>query len=236
MLHTEQIVKANIRTREGRRVFLLPRGDTLTPGARDWLRSEKIEILPEDQGKNREYRGINGEILKEKPENMTHIRDLTLVEKTHPRILFRGALDGLQAEILLCALAVPEERGALEALLALTREILRREVLEEPLPAWTIEGLTPAQIREYSHFPGKYWGQSHFMPELGDGEAILRLNRLRTLVRRTEIKAVAAFSDGRGGLTREDIPLALNRMSGMVYLLMIRQKKRRSGADWEGTH
>ena len=38
MLYTEEAVKANIRNREGRRVFYLGTGEQLTPGARDWLR------------------------------------------------------------------------------------------------------------------------------------------------------------------------------------------------------
>ena len=36
MLYTEEAVRANIRNREGKRVFYLGKGDTLTPGARDW--------------------------------------------------------------------------------------------------------------------------------------------------------------------------------------------------------
>ena len=223
MLYTEETVKANIRNREGKRVFFLAKGDTLTPGARDWLRSEKIEILPGEQAKFREFKGINGETVAEKPEYMTHLHGNVLVEKTHPRILFRGALDSLEAEILLCQLTVPEKRKELGELLALSREILRSEVLEEPLKEREICGMTAAELRERSHFPQKYYGQAHFMPEAGDGEDILRLNRLRTLVRETEIKAVAAFS-GPNGLTREDIPKALNRMSSAVYILMIKIK------------
>ena len=46
MLYTESTVKANIRNREGRRVFYLGKADTLTPGAQDWLRQERIQILP----------------------------------------------------------------------------------------------------------------------------------------------------------------------------------------------
>ena len=227
MLYTEETVRANIRTREGRRVFFLGKGDTLTPGARDWLRSEKIEILPGEQAKIREFRLLNGGTMAEKPEHMTHLQGNVLVEKTHPRILFRGAMDTLEAEILLCCPAVPEKRGELGEILALSREILRCEVLEEALPERKLCGLTAGEIRERSHFPQNYYGQPHFMPDFGDGEGILRLNRLRTAVRETELKAVAAFTEDSGLLSREDIPKALNRMSSMVYLLMIQMKKER---------
>ena len=46
MLYTEEAVRANIRNREGKRVFYLGRGDQLTSGARDWLNRERIAILP----------------------------------------------------------------------------------------------------------------------------------------------------------------------------------------------
>lgn len=225
MLYTEEAVRANIRNREGKRVFFLAKGDTLTPGARDWLRSEKIEILPGEAAKIPEYQLLSGGILREKPEHMTHLHGNVLVEKTHPRIRFRGALDALEAEILLCGLAVPERRKELGEILALTRRILRCEVLEEPLEEQTLCGLTAQELRQRSHFPQNYYDQPHFMPDFGDGQQVLRLNRLRCAVREAERLAVGAFLDGDGALTREDIPKALNRMSGMVYILMIQTKK-----------
>ena len=227
MLYTEDAVRANIRNREGKRVFFLAKGDTLTPGARDWLRSEKIEILPGEQAKIQIFRLLNGGYMEEKPESMTHLYGDVLVEKTHPRIGFRGAMDTLEAEILLCQLAVPEKRKELGEILGLSREILRCEVLEEPLGEKKLCGFTAEELRKRSHFPGEYYGQPHFMPEYGDGEGILRLNRLRCAVREAERKAVAAFQGPGGKLTREDIPKALNRMSSAVYLLMIELKKDR---------
>ena len=227
MLYTEDAVKANIRNREGKRVFVLGKGDTLTPGARDWLNREKIQILSGEQAKPAEFRLLNGAHMGEKPEFMTHLHGNVLVEKTHPRIVFRGAMDTLEAEILLCGLAVPEKMKALGEILALSREILRCEVLEEPLAEKTLCGLSAGELRERSHFPQKYYGQAHFMPDFGDGEQILRLNRLRTRIRETELRAVAAFLDGEGRPRREDIPKALNRMSSLVYIWMIELKKER---------
>ena len=51
MLYDETAVKANIRNREGRRVFFLGREDRLTPSARDWLNRERIAILSGDDAK-----------------------------------------------------------------------------------------------------------------------------------------------------------------------------------------
>ena len=51
-VYTEESVKANVRVREGKRVFYLADGDHLTPSAREWLRQEKVEVLPyHDLGK-----------------------------------------------------------------------------------------------------------------------------------------------------------------------------------------
>jgi ethanolamine utilization cobalamin adenosyltransferase len=44
MLYTEESVQANIRNRDGKRVFFLGAKDTLTPGARDFLHRQRIEI------------------------------------------------------------------------------------------------------------------------------------------------------------------------------------------------
>ena len=225
MLYTEETVRANIRTRDGKRVFFLGKGDTLTPGARDFLSRERIDIRGAETAKMEEYRLLSGGFLKEKPEDMTHLQGNILVKKDHPRIFFRGEMDALQAEILLCQFQVPRVREELGEILALCRKILRCEVLEEPLEVNTLCGLTEQQLREHSHRPQDFYGQPHFMPEWNDGDAVLRLNQLRCRVRQTERAAVAAFRDGEGKATRVDILRAMNRMSGMVYILMVRMKK-----------
>ena len=92
MLYTEQQAKANIRNRNGKRVFYLGKGDQLTSGARDWLRQERIEILPGEQAKPQRYKLLTGGFLEEKPEHMTHLNGDLLVPKNHPRILFRGKM------------------------------------------------------------------------------------------------------------------------------------------------
>ena len=104
MLYTEQNVRENLRNRDGARVFYLGKGDRLTPGARDWLSRERVQILPGEAAKPAQYRLLNGAVLTEKPENMTHLNGDVLVPKTHPRIAFRGAMDTLEAELLLCQL------------------------------------------------------------------------------------------------------------------------------------
>ena len=225
MLYDVTAVKANIRNRDGKRVFFLEQKDTLTPSARDWLRSERIEILPATAAKILEYSLEDGGTTTEKPEHMTHLRGNILIPKSHPIIAFRGAMDTLEAEILLAQLSVaPKLRQSLEEILTLARNILRWEVMEEPATADTLCGLTPQQLRSHSHFPQNYYGQPHFMPSCADGISILHLNKVRCAVRNAELAAVRAFYGDNGSCLRPDILILLNRMSSMVYILMIRQK------------
>ena len=121
MLYTEDSVRDNIRNREGKRVFYLGKGDSLTPGARDWLRRERIGILSGELARKDRYRLTNGGYLDEKPEHMTHLNAEVLVPKTHPRIAFRGAVDTLEAELILAQLAAPEMAAKLEEVLTLAR-------------------------------------------------------------------------------------------------------------------
>lgn len=225
MLYTEESAKANIRNRDGKRVFFLGKDDRLTPGARDFLRRERIEILPGEAAAIPEYRLLSGGILREKPEHMTHLYGDILVPKTHPRIAFRGSIDTLEAELLLCQEQSPAElRQELGQILELARRLIRCDVLNEPLPEEKLCGLTQQELRKRSHFPQEYYGQPHFMPEYTDGSVILRLNRCRCAARAAELAGVGAFTDLEGNMTRPDILRALNRMSSMLYLLMIRQK------------
>ena len=225
MLYTEQQVKANIRNRDGKRVFYLGKGDQLTPGARDWLSRERIGILPAEEARPERFKLLSGGFLEEKPEHMTHLDGDTLVHKTHPRIAFRGAMDTLEAELMLCQLSLTEPvRKQLGEVLDYARYLLRCEVLEEKITRDTLCGLSQEQLRSHSHRPQDFYGQPHFMPEATDGEAILRLNRCRCAAREAELKAVAAFSDREGNPTRTDLLQAMNRLSSMLYILMIKLK------------
>ena len=224
MLWDEQAVRANIRNRDGKRVYYLGKGDQLTSTARDFLRRERIEILSGSQARPERYRLLSGGYAEEKPEHMTHLNGEVLVPKTHPRIRFRGKMDTLEAELILCQLVPGAPEGALGEILDLSRKILRCDVLEEPLRQDTLCGLTQAEQRGRSHMPQDYYGQPHFMPQASDGPVIAGLNRARCFAREAELAAVEAFSNREGNLLREDIPKALNRMSSMLYLLMIQEK------------
>ena len=228
MLYSQEAVRANIRNRAGKRVFYLGRGDQLTSGARDFLARERIEILPAEQAKPQEYRLLGGGVLREKPEHMTHLNGDVLVPKTHPRIAFRGAMDTLEAELLLAQIELckPFDEQVAQ-ILAFARRLIRCDVLEEPVPEEKLCGLTEQEQRSRSHRPQEFYGQPHFMPSAADGKALLQLNRARCAARAAELAGVAAFSDREGEPTRPDLLKALNRMSSMIYILMIELKAKR---------
>lgn len=227
---TEDSARANIRNRDGKRVFYLAEGDHLTPSAREYLRRERVEILPAADAKPMTFSTASGLRLSEKPEHMTHLRAGVLVPKDHPRIRFRGAIDALEAELLLAGRQAQQQgkreiTKQLQELLDTARQIIRCEVLEEPFKLATLGGMTLEQLREQSHHPEKYFDQPHFMPAFSDSELLLTLNRLRTQVRQAELLACDAFRDRDGAVTRPDLIELLNRMSSLLWIMIIRTKK-----------
>ena len=222
MLYTRQAAKENIRNRDGKRVFYLGKGDQLTSDARDYLSRERISILPAEQARPDSYRLLGGGTITEKPEHMTHLNAQVLMPKTHPRIAFRGAIDTLEAQLLLC-----QSQGfgdKLQDALNLARELIRCDVLEEPVPEKLLGGMDQKALRERSHRPQDFYGQPHFMPDGKDSPLLLQINLARALARSAELAAVHAFSDREGIPTRPDILQALNRLSSYLYILMIELK------------
>ncbi len=227
MLYDERTVRDNIRNRDGKRIFILGKDDRLTPSARDWLSRERIEILSGEQAKNHSYRLQNGAVFTQKPEHMTHLHGNVLVPKTHPRIAFRGAVDTLESILLVCQWELEHWRKELQEILDLARKLIRCEVMDEAVGSTTLCGLSEQEIRTHSHFPQNYYSQPHFMPQWSDGRAVLLLNRARSACRETELAAAQAFTDAENNLIRPDILQAINRMSSMLYILMIREKAKK---------
>lgn len=209
------------------------KGQTLTPGARDWLAAHKVQaVYPQGREEGNlpspaRYRTPSGATLTEKPEHMTHLKGNILVPKDHPRIAFRGMIDALEAETLLTQRAAadyPKLVAELEEVLSFVRNFIRCDVLDEPLQEVRLCGYDAGQLRECSHYPDKYLGQPHFLPAHTDSPALLAVNRLRTLVRQTELSAYAAFKDADGAVTRGDIILGLNRLSSLMWIMMCKLK------------
>jgi len=226
MLYDRKAVQENIRNKDGKRVFYLGKGHQLTSDAKDWLTSLRIPILPAEQAKPAEYRLQNGAVFAEKPEHMTHLNAEFLVEKTHPRIRFRGGMDSLEAALLQAA---AESEGGirtqLEEALSYVRYLLGQEVLGEPIVCKALGGMDEKALRERSHRPQDFYGKPHFMPSPEDGKCLLLVNAARCKAREAELLAVNAFQNGEGLPTRLDLLQALNRLSSFLYLIMIQLRK-----------
>lgn len=164
----------------------------------------------------------------EKPEHMTQLFGNKLVSKDHPRILFRGKLDALQADVVLAQAMIQAAGGSqklledLNDLLRSLREMMRSDVMDDELKCDTIIGLTHAELREQSHNPMKFYSiKQMVLPDYTMGTEYAWLNKLRTAVRETEVAACQAFRVGKT-YSRSDIIEELNRLSSACHIMMCR--------------
>lgn len=242
---TEAILRDELRCSEPE-YFYIPEGKILSPAAREYLQQRKIKIAKGGapaaavaeaspvreapalaEGAKPKYVDYDsGAYYMEKPEHMTQLSGNVLVPKNHPRILFRGKLDSLQALFVLTQ-AELHARGSnqkliddLGGMLAILREMMRCDVLDEPFTNEHILGLTHAELRERSHDPMKFFHiRQMLLPDYTMGLDYAGLNRLRTAIREAEVTASEAFHEGKR-CTRSDIIEELNRLSSAVHIMM----------------
>ena len=200
-----------------------PPGAQLTPAARQYLLDLRLYKHPAERVRQQTVTLPAGQ---RKPEHMTNLNAREMVCKTHPRILLRGKLDTLESEILVlqCS-SKPEWRAPLGDALMLVRMVLAAEVRETPLPAWKLDGMDPDEVHRCSHHPQEFGFPGHILPAPEHGLIAAQLNRLRALTRETELAAVQTYWDGQK-VSREDIVLALNRLSSFFYVLQLRAARR----------
>ena len=160
--------------------------------------------------------------VKDKPEELTHLDGETLVPKTHPRIRLRGKFDLLTASIVLAQTELAEVKHLPREINAWLGDIrswagnlLRAEVTGEEIPEQGMGDWTFAVIHAVSHFPEKYLGHDHLVPEVAHGRIPAVLNRLRAEARETELAAARLLPE------RLDLVRVLNRMSSALYVLML---------------
>lgn len=239
---TEVVLREELRNSRPE-VYYIPDGKILSPAGREYLQQLKIKISrgeePEalseqaspslgvqadDIDKFIDY--DSGAYFAEKPEHMTHLYENVLVNKNHPRILFRGKLDSLQALVVMTQCQILEGGGSeelvknLQEILGALRKMMRCDVLGEPFNIERILGLTHAELRERSHDPMKFYNiKQMILPHYSMGKVYALLNQMRTDVRETELAAVDAFKEG-AKQTRNDIIEELNRLSSAVHILM----------------
>ncbi|ATO51799.1 ethanolamine corrinoid cobalamin adenosyltransferase [Brevibacillus laterosporus] len=245
-LITESDLRKHFKNQDAKdtKIYEVKKGVILTPSAKSFLTDHQIELRYFDENATQQqsahvptpelstkpsirYETIYGGYLESKPEHMTHLYGNLLVYKDHPRIIFRGKLDSLEAKILQAQITgvkagLPKLAADLEEVLLFVRNILRCEVLGERLSNIQLLDMTSDEIREQSHHPKKYFGLDHFKPSYEMGEMVVALNSLRTFTRETELLAYQAFKQEHGSVEREDIIQALNRLSSLFWILMFR--------------
>ncbi|MFA1819922.1 cobalamin adenosyltransferase [Virgibacillus oceani] len=230
-------------------VLQLPKGTILTPSAKSYLQEKRIDVEFIENNKKAEnqtvevinydqlqasttamkYRVVQGGYLDEKPEHMTALHSNQLVYKDHQRIIFRGKLDSLEAKIIEAQWTISKSShdslvDDLSEVLTFVRHILRAEVLEKELGEFRLLNMDEKEVRDMSHHPEKYFNDGHFTPDFQMGAGIVVLNAIRTAVRETELTAYQTFKKEDGSTERDDIILALNRLSSLCYCLMLKYR------------
>ena len=170
---------------------------------------------------NNEKMNAGDEATGKKPEHLTSLSGDRLVSKTHGRIAFRGRIDTLQAEVieaqvLASQLGESEVLRDLGEILDYLRTLMAAEVKGTPLPPPFLFGLPADEIHRLSHECG---GKLPPLPSCTQGPMAARLNTLRAKVREVELLAVKVFGPEDSTETREDIILALNRLSSALWRL-----------------
>ena len=244
---TEDFLRLELRNAQPE-TYYVPEGKILTPAAREYLQQRKIKIAkgepPEaapaepaapaapapaaapaatPTAKYRDHE--TGAFYMDKPEHMTQLFGNELVTKNHPRILFRGKLDSLQAMVVLDQALIAADGNQklvddLGSILDNLREMMRCDVLDETYCRQTIIGLTHQELRERSHNPQKFFGiKQMLLPDYTMGRDYALLNQLRAAIRETEVAAATAFLTG-SKCTRPDIMEELNRLSSAIHIMM----------------
>lgn len=189
------------------------------------MNSETCAVDVRPEARKVAFYGPDGGELDFKPESYTHLRGRHLVRKDHPVIILRGLLDSLAARII-----EAQEAGfkagnqmyveELEEILDFVRRLLSHEYTGLKVNGFSLQGLSADDLRSRSHDPARFYGHGHMQATYRMGSLSIALNSLRTQVREAELAAVSAFQSDDGLSSRDDIIMALNRLSSLFYIMM----------------
>lgn len=229
--------------------LVVTKKDIFTPSAKEFLSKKGISILDEEKAvevkkssaenneiskeevkkeekPKRQYRDyITGGIYDKKPEYMTQLFGNDLVVKNHKRIVLRGKFDRLQAETIRYWKKY-EKNKKLEADFAQTyrfiRDLFISEMIDSEFQDRNVLGYDIDTLKEITHNTHKYYKTGHlFEINVDYDETVIDINCLRAMSRECEISAVDAFYR-EGKTEREDMLKALNRLSSIFYLMMLK--------------
>lgn len=191
-----------------------------------------VETLTDEKASSTwkaKYKTILGIGIEEKPEYMTVIYDDIVVFKDDKRIIFRGKIDLLEENILKAQIYCGKEKlhkllKDLEEILVVVRKIKSSELLNEILPEIFLQGMNEKTIKEKSTNISKYFHIGDEPLSYTMGETVIILNELKIITRETEISAYEAFKEKYGGVEREDIIMALNRLSSLFNIMIYKYR------------
>ena len=213
--------------------------DILTPSARECLSAKKIKF--EEEKNIQEEIKIETTVEKvpvykykcylteasfeKKPEYMTQIFGNYLVVKNHKRIILRGKFDSLQAETVKYWKKYQKNKK-LESDFSQAYRYVRDLFISEMTDAEFIDrdvlGHDVDSLKDITHNTMKYYKTGHLFEINAEyNEDVIDINCLRALSRECEVAAVDAFyKDGKA--EKVDILKALNRLSSIFYLMMLK--------------
>lgn len=196
------------------------------------LNCEKSADNSSEENKTKiKYKGLSGELYAEKPEHMTQIFNNILVKKDDKRIIFRGKLDTFKAKVLCLQkdFLKYNSKKLNDDMLSLSlflKKMIISEILDNEFEEIEVLGMTLDKIKEVSHNPIKYFGRGHlFDISVQNNEIVLCLNELRALSREVEIYGISCFVDEKGTLEKPAFLKALNRLSSVIYVMMLKGDK-----------
>lgn len=248
MVLTEDKLK-NLYRKEEFKKYVVENGTIMTPSARQFLADKGIEIVKEEAVEEKtavqekvierivekaitpKYIGVAGESYFEKPEYMTQISGNILVKKNDERIIFRGKLDSLQAKWLILQKEFENYGNEklqkdMESVAIFIKKIVSAEVLDMEMEEIKVLEETLDKIKEISHNPKKFFGIGHlFDISIKNSILVLKLNEMRSSSREIEIAGVTAFSNEKGIIIKKEILKALNRLSSVIYVMMLKGEK-----------
>ncbi len=188
---------------------------------------------------------------KKSYETAAHGRE-DYVPKDDALILFRGALDHAEAEIILTQAMLKQEilfarsidpelesylkrlQGDLQELVDVLRAVMTSEYTGKSIDgiepdgsggSFRLFGLTLDELQERSHNAQQYYGvPTMTRPDYRYGEVYARLNLIRTELRQVETAAVRLFREQAvdGEPARPALLYLLNRLSSAAHALMCR--------------
>lgn len=226
---------------------VVPVGARMSPSARDFINQWKLVVVEHAAG----ARGTTqrdwdkpssfpvtatdgpccsacGGSVVDKPSSLTQLNAHHYAPKTHPRIVLRGQIDSLHAQLLLVQrfaldAGAEETRANLGSLAAYCRELMSAEYNERPCAPLALAGVVEAELHRATHDPFATLGIEHLA--INDDEPLLQhwLNVARTQARELEITALQAFVSPHHPYGAS-ICHGLNRLSSAIYYVALRLK------------